>query len=384
MPLCCDSDDGLVVAIDFDREDAWTAMRERNRQIQHLRMRCCGAGVVLKRSKLGTRFFAHSRTGECTTAPESMEHLLAKEQIARAIRSAGWSATIEQSGTSPNGQAWKADVLANHGGPNSVAFEIQWSKQSRDETERRQQVYRESGIRGLWLFQQHDLPVDEKTPASRLVFDAATRRFEVWLPSAEYLPGFVNARDRNETRHWSHKVELGEFVVGALTGKFRYGFPTNTPVPLVLDGAENDCWKCHRPTKVVTSLRLLCGAAIHGANDLEASLDDFDRKPAYQQLLMDALPKAALAEHGIGEIKPRYSKTAGESYLSNGCVHCNLLQGRVYDHETAWEAREIFRTEIQFDDTWRRAFKRSPGLERWWFGTSTKPTPQTTDVRQSE
>jgi Competence protein CoiA-like family len=374
VPLCCDSDDGLIVAIDFNDEEAWLKLRELNRQERHLRMPCCHADVVLKRSKLGTRFFAHARAGKCSTAPESMEHLLAKEQIALSARRAGWLVAIERSGATPTGVTWKADVLASKGGANSIAFEVQWSKQTIDETERRQRVYQESGIRALWFFQQHDVPVSEATPAVRLVFDPSDNRFEVWLPSAEYLPGFVNARTRNDAHNWSHKIELGDFVVGALSGHFRFGFPAKTAVPLVLEGAENDCWKCGRPTKIVTSLRLLGSAAIGGAFDLDASLDDFDHRPEYQRLLRDALPKAILAQRGIGELKSRYSKTVGESYLSNGCVHCDALQGRFFDQEVAWEAHEIHRTEIQFDATWREVFSESSGLDRWWLETTQTKT----------
>jgi hypothetical protein len=66
------------------------ALKEANRTGRHLRMPSCQGTVVLKKSALGTRFFAHQRTGACGTEPKSRENLLAKEITARAALSVGW------------------------------------------------------------------------------------------------------------------------------------------------------------------------------------------------------------------------------------------------------------------------------------------------------
>jgi Competence protein CoiA-like family len=81
-------------------------------------MPCCQAAVVLKKSSLGTQFFAHQRTGACSTQPESREHLLAKDVIARAAIAAGWNAVTE-SRDAAQPSAWMADVLCTQ--PNHAA-----------------------------------------------------------------------------------------------------------------------------------------------------------------------------------------------------------------------------------------------------------------------
>jgi competence CoiA-like predicted nuclease len=86
-------------------------------------MPCCSAPVILKRSRLGTRFFAHKAVGACTTAAETEAHLLLKTMAVEGARAHGWSVTTEMPGTSPSGEAWRADVLAQKGG-RKVAIEF--------------------------------------------------------------------------------------------------------------------------------------------------------------------------------------------------------------------------------------------------------------------
>jgi competence protein CoiA len=140
MPLRCLDPTGRSIQ-SFDLAD-------ENRKARSLRMLCCGSQVILKRSHLGTQFFAHKVVGRCATAPETEAHLQLKRTVVFAARANGWEATTEVPGTSPLGEQWKADVLAQKG-IHKVAVDIQWAGQTNDETMRRQERYRQSGIRGL-------------------------------------------------------------------------------------------------------------------------------------------------------------------------------------------------------------------------------------------
>lgn len=184
MPLKCFSGELELFAFQFNNEN-WELLREQNRKSKNLRMPCCSSGVVLKQSKLMTRFFAHARKGPCTTQPETPEHLLAKAEIAKAIEAAGWIATTECSGTSPSGNCWTTDVMARKE-ELQVAFEVQWSPQSDTETTQRQERYRESSVRGLWLFRQKDFISSKEIPAFKLSFNAEKDSFSVVVCAGHY------------------------------------------------------------------------------------------------------------------------------------------------------------------------------------------------------
>jgi len=106
--------------------------------------------AVLKRSKYGLQFFAAAPGTAGTTAPESIEHQVCKIKLVLGMRSAGYSADVERSGSSPTGEAWEADVLVQTArGP--LAVEVQFSRQHWDEYRRRTARYLSSGVSVVWL-----------------------------------------------------------------------------------------------------------------------------------------------------------------------------------------------------------------------------------------
>src|SRR3954452_21339975 len=67
-------------------------------------------------------------------------------------RAAGWDALPEQSGQTPDGQDWRADVLCRRPGqPWSIALEAQVQLQGEEAYRKRQERFAASGIRALWL-----------------------------------------------------------------------------------------------------------------------------------------------------------------------------------------------------------------------------------------
>lgn len=87
---------------------------------------------------------------------------------------------------------------------------------------------------------------------------------------------------------------------------------------VVVRGLDHACWKCGGATT--------CVAAVHiagsGRSDDWAWFEDKHALRLARELLIQAgqLQRAAT-------IKDRFSKTAGGSYLSNGCEHCDAIQG---------------------------------------------------------
>jgi hypothetical protein len=89
-------------------------------------------------------------------------------------------------------------------------------------------------------------------------------------------------------------------------------------VTVVVRGFETFCWRCRKPTTSVV--------AVH-AQACEHSEEWvwFEDKPALElarRLLLDAGQDRLAAA-----IKQRFSRTASARYLSNGCLHCDAIQG---------------------------------------------------------
>jgi hypothetical protein len=203
MPLRCLGPDGQSIH-SFDLPEAeWSALRLDNSRLRQLRMPCCDASVVMKISTRGLKFFAHKSRGPCHSAPETEAHLTLKTLAAQAAQRAGWKCSTEASGSSPSGETWTADVLA-YKGEAKVAIEIQWSPQTNEESQYRQERYRQSRVRCLWLFRRSGFPASKDFPAARVSGDL-TNGFKVHLGKQE--------------------MPVDESLDAAFAKRFHYGIP---------------------------------------------------------------------------------------------------------------------------------------------------------------
>jgi len=366
MPLKCLRGNEEIYAFNVDSDEAWSALRKANTATKDLRMPCCGAAVVLRTSKLGTRHFAHARRGPCTTAPETAEHLLAKMAIVEGIRMTDWAALPEQAGCTPEGADWRADVMAVKGQA-KVAIEVQWSRQDADETRRRQDRYTAGGVRGLWLFRQADFPLGKDIPAFRLLFDGKAKCFRVALPSPCYHPNYLG-RDKDQPRYWQQVIDLPRFVHGVLTKRLRFAPALGQRMPMEVEATPTKCWRCHKPTRIVTGLVFAASRVLPGCADIHATIYWFDEIADGPRILAALLPPALLRQYGIGALRPRYSKTEGATYLSNGCVHCDALQGKFFEDRLLRNGEVLFEVEAEFlDELARIGSHEDSHVFRWWF-----------------
>jgi Competence protein CoiA-like family len=141
MPLTADVDGTLVCAPLLDQK-SWRALRGCD-----IRLTPCGHRGFPRVSPLGTQHFVHEKL--CAQhRPESIEHLHAKAVVLAAAGAANWQAAAEVAG-----EGFIADVLARHDHA-SVALEIQRSRQTLREYQRRQDIYARAGIRCVWFVKQ--------------------------------------------------------------------------------------------------------------------------------------------------------------------------------------------------------------------------------------
>lgn len=342
MPLrCLDGSGQSLQSFDFS-EDEWQALARENRKTRHLRMPCCAAQVTLKTSPRGTRFFAHKARGPCTTTPETEAHLRLKRMAVVAARANGWTAETEIVGTTPDGEQWKADVLARKG-THKVAVEVQWSSQRNDETLRRQERYRRSGIRGLWLLRQPGFPITRRLPAV-CVGGSVENGFAALIPHHQYM----NARDRSCPKHWHQTIEMDRFLDAVFSNHFRFGIPVNVKAIVSVRGADMMCWSCGAETKIVTRIKVAFGPVI-----CDFSIYDIGQFP---KLIPEILHKIPITL-GIGKIKYRFSKTLRERYLSNGCAHCGALIGQHFVLAKDYDATTLHNFPTRISEVWREAIE---------------------------
>lgn len=147
MPLTALVDNVLVTA-PLLSDTEWDQLKQKaDIGAVSIKTTCCRTAAYMRISKRGIKHFVHKST-DCESQPETWQHLLAKQQIALSCIAAGYDTTIEATGDS-----WRADVLAVSGAI-KLAFEFQWSPQSWQVTQERQQRYEDAGIRCCWFFRK--------------------------------------------------------------------------------------------------------------------------------------------------------------------------------------------------------------------------------------
>lgn len=156
MAFSCKKDSQTIYSFQYNLED-WISLKEDKCAV--FTMSCCSNQAILKTSKLGTQFFAHKvkpDSSSCSTGSESDEHMDIKRLVMQELARNGWNVEVEKRGITPNGEEWIADIYAEKG-KFKIAIEVQWSPQTFIETRRRQEKYKQSGVRCAWLLRSSSI-----------------------------------------------------------------------------------------------------------------------------------------------------------------------------------------------------------------------------------
>lgn len=307
MPLRAVGDTGDVHAFEFDAP-RWAALK-RDYRSMGLRVPCCDSPAIPKTSSLGNFFFAHARKGECTTAPESPEHIYCKQLIAQAAQGAGWSVTTERQGAAPDGEEWVADVFCEKGSA-KIALEVQMSPQTDEEAVRRQLRYKSSGVRGAWFY-------GSTARKTTVAFDRDT-------PAFALAPVEVG----NVPRVQRFDVPVTEFVAALLNKRLVWTVPEYSR-PLQVEFLPDTCWACKKPVKQVYGF-------------LE-SLDEAEGEWHERAFTVASLSTALLAVHaeiGNDELISKGLNPIGMREVIQGkptkwpycnlCLHCRAPQNNFH------------------------------------------------------
>jgi hypothetical protein len=234
MPLKCLSPQGVIYSFDYSREQ-FDVLRKEHAKRNHLHFDCCESALGLRVSRRGLPHFFHQKlTGACRYETETEEHLRLKECVALAAREAGWQADTEAHGATFDGaESWVADILAVRKNV-KIAVEIQRSGQSWTQTCDRQDRYRASHVRGLWLFKARNYDVTESIPAFQYRTTETPSQFEIRISP----PG--NARVAGVRAIAEDWMPVDAFIHGALTGRLKWA-------PLIQSGYVNALVRVKNP-----------------------------------------------------------------------------------------------------------------------------------------
>lgn len=337
MPLTAVVDGQDVVAPFFD-DTEWEALKSAvSRKEKTLVMPCCNAAGRLRVSKLGTKHFYHTKTADCNWKPETPEHLRAEAEILNACRDAGYSAISEKTGLD-----WRADVYAEKG-KSKIAFEVQWSRQTLEETQERQARYKRDGITGCWFFRKPPFDSDnwqanKELPLFQILSDQASDQ-----PFSVYAPSFHCYEEK--------PLHIYNFVLSLLERKIRYRSlmtPNHIQTVKVIFISEK-CWKCKRTSHVFFVEKPYCSRCRHRMQERENSLPGGGAEEMHYEFrpeIISAVQKFVMSNPNkqlkIGKIKIRSSKTDERSYMSFGCFYCDALFGNVFLYEIKFREARIY------------------------------------------
>lgn len=326
MPLRACIDNQEIISVDLT-DDEWNHLKLQLKTDQSsLTLPCCGGEGFLRTSSKGLKHFVHSKSARCDWKPESAEHLKAKVAILEACRECGWEAIPEYSEAD-----WRADVLAIQG-QKRIAFEVQWSRQSYEETQFRQSRYKASDVRGCWFFRI--APKEMVNYDKSLVADKDIPAFKI----------FKNEDSEIYVQFGERRIPLKTMVVSLLNRKLKFCEHTRIrpKQEITISFFEYDCWKCHKKQycyAVTSPLKTVCGLDIDPCSSMWDN-DDIDKNPQVYDAVQRFLKTEQGKEMRIGKLQPRFSKTVGHNYLSHGCYYCNAIFGDFFLQEEKFFAQD--------------------------------------------
>ncbi|SFE54217.1 competence protein CoiA [Sunxiuqinia elliptica] len=340
MPLRAFIDNEEIISIE-QTDEQWDDIKRRIKtQETSLILPCCKQEGFLRKSRKGLKHFVHSKSNKtCDWKPESPEHLKAKIEIIKACKINGWKAIPEYSETN-----WRADVLAIQN-EKRIAFEVQWSKQTFEETKFRQDRYRESNVRGCWFF---------RTAPKEL------RKYSHTLIANNEIPAFkiFKDEDSNITAQLSQtQLPLKSLVDNLLKRKIKFcehiKLKHKQDVNIVF--FKTSCWRCHKPQHLWTvepDLRTACDRDFYVIGSLWDD-DDIDKNSKIYEAVKQFLQTENGKHLKIGKLKYRYSKTVKNSYLSHGCFYCDAIFGDFFLNSEKLEGQNssnsiVHKVEIEF------------------------------------
>jgi len=306
MPLRATINNKEIIATFLNSEE-WEILKSEIKQNNYdVILSCCKQKGNLRTSKLGLNHFYHKPSDlTCDWKPESPEHLSLKFEILKACKECGWIAIPEYSEND-----WRADVIAKQGN-NRIAFEVQLSKQSYEETINRQNKYKADKVRACWFFK---------------IIPKELRLYNGDGIDNNDIPIFRLTSDTDNVFQVSFKqntYNLSDFVKFLLNKKIKFCNSYTSKIEQNIEFLffKTSCWKCGMVQHVYFidkhDLTSNCGHSFYPKPQIEFS---FNPSIVY---FAERIASESNGKIILGDIKNRYNAYRKYSRISFGCYNCD-------------------------------------------------------------
>ena len=217
-------------------------------------------------------------------------------------------------------EKWSADVVVNYS-TYKVAFNVCKSPRNVEETYK---AMRDERIGGCWLLM----------PARNSVFLPNNMPCFKLSEKSDAIQVFLNSEFDKDN---SNVMALDDFIPSLIKGNIRFAQKMMVKY-IEVCFFDIECWKCHKKNQVYFINRLLSSDGISVPCN-STSMNELEFNPLIIksiELYVNSHPEMGII---MGKIKPRFSKTVGESYPSFGCVYCDSLFGNHFVQEEMMEMR---------------------------------------------
>lgn len=288
--------DGREVVSFLMTDEEWSGCLAASKEDQSsLVMPVTGVPCFGRPSSRGLRHFVH-RSGakpEGETDSEGWQHRMLKKLVAEQALSMGWEVDVEV--PAPGGQ-WVADTMMTKG-DRRVVIEAQWSQQSFEEYQQRQQRYTEAGIECWWIT-RHDM---NKAGGLRRKLPMVPLAMDRFLENEEFIAQVE-----------SKQLTIAELVTAILDQWFvdeKVGELMMYPY---------SCWRCHRECIMWRCLWLPF---------VQWEEDKPENSPWVRDIVEERMRPVGLP---LALLRLSFTKATGKEYMAFSCPGCKAVLGDNY------------------------------------------------------
>lgn len=179
--------------------------------------------------------------------------------------------------------------------------------------------------------------------------------FSIWLEKDTLqltVSGAFNSWDSSDLV----EIEFIQFFDALMVGAVQYSLNPNSSRFMQLAMNTVQCSKCKQTTNLIMDINYF----IHYVDQLTKiyRLNIEQLSQSHLNILND--PKI-LDQYNYGYIIKRFSKTRGEAYLSNGCYHCDAIQG------TFFKRNELNEEHMTYSKFFEVKIEHETKIDGHWF-----------------